>query len=79
MLTGHNTDILEKIKQKEKVDESATTLNESLKMIRNSLDDLIQMQASLSIIYKARFDALVEIGFTKQQALEIVKARGMNP
>ncbi|MGG4449628.1 hypothetical protein [Brevibacillus porteri] len=38
----------------------------------------IQVYAHSSKLFKARFDALVAAGFTEPQALEIVKARGMD-
>ncbi|AYY27373.1 hypothetical protein ACS2QC_17130 [Bacillus cereus group sp. Bce033] len=37
----------------------------------------IRMQREMSKLLKARFDALVSVGFTEQQALEIVKSRGI--
>ncbi|MFJ8216211.1 hypothetical protein [Bacillus cereus] len=37
----------------------------------------IRMQREMSKLLKARFDALVSEGFTEQQALEIVKSRGI--
>ncbi|WP_264647956.1 hypothetical protein [Bacillus thuringiensis] len=37
----------------------------------------MRMQREMSKVYKSRFDALVSEGFTKQQALEIVKSRGI--
>ncbi|MGF9907913.1 hypothetical protein [Brevibacillus porteri] len=37
----------------------------------------IKMYAESSKLFKARFDALIATGFTEQQALEIVKARGI--
>ncbi|PEL75400.1 hypothetical protein CN603_13000 [Bacillus toyonensis] len=37
----------------------------------------LRMQREISKLFKARFDALVSEGFTEQQALEIVKARGI--
>ncbi|HHT7152332.1 hypothetical protein BK718_16920 [Bacillus thuringiensis serovar andalousiensis] len=37
----------------------------------------IRVQREMSKLLKARFDALVSEGFTEQQALEIVKSRGI--
>ncbi|MGX5627082.1 hypothetical protein [Bacillus cereus] len=37
----------------------------------------MRMQREMSKVYKARFDGLVSEGFTEQQALEIVKSRGI--
>ncbi|EEK50736.1 hypothetical protein FO497_29215 [Bacillus cereus ATCC 10876] len=37
----------------------------------------MRMQREMSKLYKARYDALVSEGFTEQQALEIVKLRGI--
>jgi len=54
-------------------------LAEALEKVRENLNAIIQSQASISLILRARFDALVKVGFTEEQALEIVKARGINP
>ncbi|EMN7726844.1 hypothetical protein WB980_000088 [Bacillus cereus] len=37
----------------------------------------MRMQREMSKLYKVRYDALVSEGFTEQQALEIVKSRGI--
>ena len=33
----------------------------------------------LARFYKDKYDALISVGFTKDQAFEIIKARGYNP
>lgn len=38
----------------------------------------IKLYVESSKLFKARFDALVAAGFTEPQALEIVKARGID-
>lgn len=38
----------------------------------------IKLHVEISKLYKARFDALVAAGFTIEQALEILKARGLS-
>ena len=55
------------------------TILESLKQLRKDLQTMVESQASIAILTKARYDALVKIGFTEKQALEIVKARGIMP
>ncbi|MCU5537266.1 hypothetical protein OCB04_15125 [Bacillus cereus] len=64
-------------------------MSESIKKYTNvefemMLDNMIQMMPiqikyfdELSKLYRARFDSLVKVGFTEQQALEIVKSRGI--
>ena len=59
--------------------DKSPTIEESLKMMRENLQTIVESQASVAIITKARYDALVEVGFTKVEALEIVKARGVLP
>ena len=49
------------------------TPKELLEDMRENLDTTIQMQASLSIIMKARFDALVKVGFSEDQAIYLAK------
>ena len=59
--------------------ENEKTITESLKTLRDSLDDLVQMQASIALLCRAKYDALIRVGFTEGEALEIVKTRGIAP
>ena len=54
------------------------SVKDALEKLREDLQVILEGQASISILYKARFDALMKVGFTEEQALELVKARGMN-
>ena len=60
-------------------DEKQLSPGEILENMRRDFKDLIECQASLAIILKAKHDALLKAGFNKVEALEIIKARGMNP
>lgn len=51
--------------------------NIELEMIFDNFVKALPMQREMSKLLKARFDALVSEGFTEQQALEIVKSRGV--
>lgn len=53
------------------------TMKESLAMIRRDLQAIIESQASSALITRARYDALIKVGFSKSEALEIIKARGI--
>ncbi|MFF0831003.1 hypothetical protein ACFYU8_29610 [Brevibacillus sp. NPDC003359] len=49
-------------------------------LIDNIIEEMpyqIKIHVEVSKLYKARFDALVSSGFTENQALEILKARGL--
>lgn len=54
------------------------TLQESLEQMRKNFDTIIQSQATIAILMKARHEALIKAGFTKEEALEIIKARGIS-
>lgn len=46
--------------------------------MKKNLPIQIKYHNELAKLYKARFDALVREGFTQEQALEIVLARGID-
>ncbi|HGH7180722.1 hypothetical protein CON07_20015 [Bacillus sp. AFS094611] len=49
-----------------------------LDAMKKNLPIQIKYHNELAKLYKARFDALVREGFTQDQALEIVLARGID-
>ncbi|MRS27118.1 hypothetical protein [Bacillus sp. RIT694] len=49
-----------------------------LDAMKKNLPIQIKYHNELAKLYKARFDALVREGFTQEQALEIVLARGID-
>ncbi|HHB2168497.1 hypothetical protein OCB69_22675 [Bacillus cereus] len=49
-----------------------------LDTMKKNLPIQIKYHNELAKLYKARFDALVREGFTQEQALEIVLARGID-
>lgn len=52
-------------------------LKKYLHEMRENLQFIVEAQAGQAIMLKARYDALVKVGFTKTEALELVKARGI--
>ena len=55
------------------------SLGDSIQHMKDNLEVMVSSQAALAILYKAKYDALIKIGFTEQQAIEIVKSRGIAP
>lgn len=62
---------------KEDIKEGTSEFKEGLKTMRENLQAIVEAQASQALMLKARYDALVKVGFSKQDALELVKARGI--
>lgn len=59
------------------MEDETPNLQEMLKEMRENLDAIVQSQASWALIMKAKYDALTEVSFTPEQAIEILKARGI--
>ena len=57
--------------------EKEITPQEALEQFRKDFLTAIEAQASLSLMLRAKFEALVKAGFTEAQALEIVKVQGI--
>ena len=55
------------------------SLEHILAYARENLDSMVQMQASMAIVLKAKFDALTLAGFTQEQAMQIINSRGIMP
>lgn len=53
------------------------TMAEVLADVRKNFEAIIESQASQALMLRARYDALIHVGFTAKEALEIIKARGM--
>ena len=51
----------------------------ALEEVRKNLNIMIEGQASIAMLYMARVDALIQAGFTRTEAIDILKARGMEP
>lgn len=58
-------------------EENEMSAEEVLNKMREDLQAVVEAQASIAIMYRAKFDALVKMGFSEEQALELVKARGL--
>lgn len=50
---------------------------EALRKIRRDFQAMLESQASLSILLRARYEALIKAGFSEPQAFDIIKARGL--
>ena len=55
------------------------SLKGTIEHMKANLETMVSSQAALAILYKAKYDALIKIGFTEQQAIEIIKSRGIAP
>ncbi|OAH53100.1 hypothetical protein AWH48_12140 [Domibacillus aminovorans] len=53
-------------------------LERQLEELMRTMPTEIKRIGLMSQYYKARFDSLVKEGFTEAQALEIIKARGLD-
>ena len=60
-----------------KDEEKEIDFKKYLQQMRENLQAIVEAQAGQAIMLKARYDALVKVGFTKVEALELVKARGI--
>ena len=49
------------------------TLEESLGELKRNLSTHIEMQATLTIVARAKYEALKQAGFTEEQAIKLCK------
>lgn len=64
--------------EKDTARELVQQLREANAISRQTFEQHVEAIANASRLLKARFDTLVEAGFEPGQALEIIKARGLN-
>ena len=57
--------------------DNTSDFKKGLEAMRENLQLMVEAQASQALLLKARFDALVKVGFSEEQAMDIVKARGI--
>jgi len=55
------------------MDDKPANAKEILQQMRDNLQATVEMQASLALIMKARFDALTKVGFSDDQAIFLCK------
>ncbi len=65
-----------KVKEKEE-EEKEISYEKVLSQLRDYMDFHIKSQAAWALMYRAKYEALVKVGFSEEQALEIIKARGL--
>lgn len=51
-------------------------IEEQIALLKVSSETLEMLLNEMAKLYKIRFDSLVTVGFSEQQALDIIKARG---
>ena len=57
----------------------ATEINKlDIKQLEKDYPNTVTSMFIIAKYYKAKYDALIQVGFNAQQALDILKARGLN-
>jgi hypothetical protein len=62
---------------KEKARENMAELRGAISTLTMTFEQSVELYKVVGKLYKAKFDAFVAAGFSAEQALEIVKARGL--
>lgn len=64
--------------KKEKQRENLKSLRESIEELSLSFEQHVEGMSVVSKCFKARYETLIDAGFTEAQAFELVKARGLS-
>lgn len=66
-----------KLKIASKGNEKKVEMVKALESLKELAEYSLEWHKTIAQIYKFRYDGFIEVGFTSEQALEIIKTRGI--